>query len=510
MSSDLHTAGEVKGLNGLIETNPEPHKGFENNAGTNKSPHFVLNRIEQIAIGAETKSKHSWRIIAQTISGVLLVINTGVIVYTALHNLPAPGAKAKLSADSNQAVTVTAAPVEERTIADVLPITGTVGAWDELKVGSELSGLHVKAIYAEEGDFVQKGQLLAELNSGLLEAQLIQAEAKLKSAEANLAKSIQPNRNEEIAKLKAAFEQAKSNALEVNAQRDQDRIKLESAELNVPRFESLASVGAVSKVEAETKRFDRDTAKLELQKSTHKVVAAEFTKEQSKQQLLLAMNGGRSEDIAITRASIEEARGQIKLLKEEIQQTKILAPDHGRILQRNIHIGDTSSAATPFFIMSRNSRLELAAQVNSNDLPKIHEGQEVSIIASSNEKIKGHVRLVSPQVDPITRLGKVRIDFPESSLLKSGMFVSAEVILKQKTGLSVPVNCVISSDGKSHVFLLDGKHASRRSVETGLQNSKYVQIDSGLQKGQLVIVKGARFLSNGDAVRLSESSEPEL
>jgi multidrug efflux pump subunit AcrA (membrane-fusion protein) len=74
----------------------------------------------------------------------------------------------------------------------------------------------------------------------------------------------------------------------------------------------------------------------------------------------------------------------------------------------------------------------------------------------------------------------------------------------------VPVNCVISSDGKSHVFLLDGKHASRRSVETGLQNSKYVQIDSGLQKGQLVIVKGARFLSNGDAVRLSESSEPEL
>lgn len=398
-------------------------------------------------------------------------------------------------------VTVTTVQARVRPVDEVLSVTGTVTAWDELKVGSELSGLRVKAVNVEEGDRVKKGQVLAELNGGLLAAQLAQAKARLKSSEANLTKAVQPNRPEDIASLKSALSQSENNVLQEEAHRDQAKINLASAELNVPRYDGLAKIGAVSIVEAETKRNARDNAKLELASADQKVAAAKRLVEQAQQKLLMALRGGRQEDVLMMKATVEEMKAQIKHLSEQIKQTVVRAPDDGVILKREVHIGDTSDISKPMFLMSRQARLELKAQVTDTELHKFKPGQAVTISTDESKgSITGHVRLISPQVDATSRLGTVRIDLPEGVGLKPGMFVRGEVSLLRHDGLTVPVNCMVTRGGDSFVFTLVGNRAVRTDVVIGMQTNELVEIRKGISEGQSVIDKGARFLSDRDVV----------
>lgn len=403
-------------------------------------------------------------------------------------------------------VTVSTAAAKSSMVDENLSVTGSVNAWDELKVGVEVGGLLIKSIKVEEGDKVKKGQILAELNSGLLQAKLSEAKARLSSSLANLSKTQQPNRPEDIAMLSAALAQADSNVTQEEAHKRQAKVNLENAELNARRYGELNKMGAVSVQELETREVTRDNANLELMSAEHKVEGAHRQVEQAKQRLLLAQRGGRKEDVLISKATVEEIKAQIKHLSEEIDQTIVRAPDDGVILKRDAHIGDTSELSKALFTMIRLNRLELRAQVNDTDLFKFKAGQPVAV--STNESdigtVLGKVRLVSPQVDQSSRLGTVRIDLPANCGLKPGMFVRGETTISRHRALTVPVNCVVTRSGESFVFTLDGNRAVSTPVKTGIQTDKYVEIKSGLSPGQLVIDKGARFLSDRDVVDLPQ------
>lgn len=487
-------------LNDPPAKNPQSSFSFEpyeqaEKAGQGDSPSIKNNKAEFLKF-------------AQVLLALAVVISAAYLAYSSLHAIPLVGDKAsKELKDAPPVVTVSLAEAKIRPVDEVLNVTGSISSWDELKVATEVGGLHVKAIYVDEGDRVRKGQLLAELNASLLEAQLEQATARLKSAEANLLKSVQPNRPEDIVALNAALAEAEAKVLQEEAHMAQAEVSLESAELNVPRYEGLAKLGAVSQVDAETKRFARETAKHELASAEQKVLAAKRQVEQAKQKVLLAGQGGRREDVQITKASLEEIRAQIRHLSAQIKQTKVLAHDDGLILQRLVHIGDTSDPGKAFYIMSRLNKLELKALVNDSDLSKFRAGQEVRISTSESAQasLLGKVKLVSPQVDPQTRLGTVRIEVPDDPSLKAGMFAKGEISLSQHKGLTVPLNCLVTRSGESFVFTLDGKKAVATPVEPGMQTSELVEIKKGLKEGEKVIDKGARFLSDGDTVEVSGS-----
>ncbi len=456
--------------------------------------------------GSEPALKSRFARSFNVVFGVLVLISAGYLAYSSSHLFPSNKDK-KASKEAAAVVTVTTYEARKAAVDELLTVTGSVSCWDELKVGTEVGGLHVKAVYVEEGDRVKKGQLLAELNSGLLEAQLWQAEARLKSAEASLAKSVQPNRPEDIATLKAALAESENIEHQEEAHFGQAKVNLESAEINVPRYENLARMGAVSIVEAETRRYARDTAKLELKSAQEKVAAAKQKVDQARQKLLLATKGGRKEDVLITKASIEEIKAQVKHLKEQLKQTRVVAHDDGLILQRNVHIGDTSNPSTPMFVMSRLHKLELRALVNDLEIGRFHPGQQVKISTSEDGDLKatGTVRLVSPQIDAQSRLGVVRIDLPDDAGLKPGMFVRGETRISRHEGILVPAESVVSRGGESFVFKLKDRHAVSTTVETGMQGNEFIEIKSGLSAGDKVIKKGARFLSDGDLVDLAGS-----
>lgn len=128
----------------------------------------------------------------------------------------------------------------------------------------------------------------------------------------------------------------------------------------------------------------------------------------------------------------------------------------------------------------------------------------VSVNETDNGNIKGKVKLVSPQVDPSTRLGTVRIELPANAGLKPGMFVRAQVKLGRRQAVTVPVEAVMTRNGDSFVYLLDGDRAVGHHVKVGVQTDTFAEIIEGVSARDSVIVDGARFLSDRDIVRVSQ------
>jgi HlyD family secretion protein len=85
------------------------------------------------------------------------------------------------------------------------------------------------------------------------------------------------------------------------------------------------------------------------------------------------------------------------------------------------------------------------------------------------------------------------------------MFVRAEILLAKHDGLTVPLSCLETRGDESFVFVLKDKRAIHVRIRPGAQQDGKVEIKSGLSEGQLVINKGAHFLSDRDPVDTTEN-----
>ncbi len=387
----------------------------------------------------------------------------------------------------------------------VLSTHGSITAWDQASVGATTSGLEVKSVLVEEALLVKKGQLLAVLDSDQLQAQLESERARLTASMSNVGKSIQPNRPEDINGLAAAVSQAEANIGDQKAGLIQAKANLDNALTNLKRYEYLRSEGAVSAQEAETRQTNTQVCEAAVEAAEKRVQAAKFASKQAQERLSMAQIGGRKEDIEIARANVSEIKGNIKRLQTQIDQTFIKAPIDGLITRRDVHIGDITTAGKTMFLMARDNRLELKAQVPERDLSLVKPGQKVSVYSAllGKERIPGCVREISPLVDADTRLATVRIDVPANCGLKQGMYAEGHINVGRDLALTVPSQAVISRDEKHTVFVLHGDQVESRTVIISNRDSSYIQISSGLQNNERIIVDGAGFLKDGDYVAVA-------
>jgi HlyD family secretion protein len=403
-------------------------------------------------------------------------------------------------------LTVSVQTPQVKPIERKLAVHGSVSAWDPISIGSTTSGLQVEKILVDEGQTVKKGQLLATLDSSQLNTQLQSEKARLASAVATVSKSVQPNRPEDINAMSAAVSQAEANVSDTEAALVQAKANFENAEANIKRYQYLKKEGVVSNQEAETRETTAQVDAAIVRSSEHRVTAARAALKQSQEKLSMAHIGGRREDIDIARASVKEIEGNVQRLQTQIAQTLIKAPVDGLLTRRDVHLGDISSAGKTMFYMSRDSRLELKAQVPENDLQLIKPGQVVAIdnTLGTTAKITGTVREISPLIDADLRLATVRIDVPADKGLKSGMYAEGHINVGKYSGLTVPSQAIISRDEKSTVFVLHNDQVERRQIQAGNRVNDDVEIISGLNNGEQVVVDGAGFLKDADYVAVSK------
>jgi HlyD family secretion protein len=213
------------------------------------------------------------------------------------------------------------------------------------------------------------------------------------------------------------------------------------------------------------------------------------------------------EQIAQRRFQAQIARANLRDLQTRMRKMAVTAPVSGLILERTVRPGDLSAAggATPWFRLARNGEVELSAELTDADLARIRVGQTASVTLPSGAVAQGRVRLISPQIDPQTKLGEVRILLPVRSDIRVGGFGRAVFADAAGTALAVPETAVrYDADGASVMTVAANNRVKRVGVQTGPRGGGYVQLVRGPPAGTRIVQNAAAFLLDNDLVRPME------
>lgn len=368
---------------------------------------------------------------------------------------PAPTAT-PISSAASQPVAVTA--VQSETVADTLTVNGTVTAMDLLSIAPQVSGLQIRQVLVREGQNVVSGQVLARLDDTTLQADSRQAQAQLSVAQA------------QVTQRQAALAQARANLAE--------------AQQNLDRSQALASRGAISQQELTRQR----TQLLTVQQSVGLAIA----------------------DVASAQAGVRSQRAALDRLQTQISQTEVRAPVAGRVAERRASVGDISAAGTAIVTLIQNNQLKLAAEVPQAQITQVTPGAMVAIQSTTDSRLQlqGVVQSIDPLIKATTRTAIVNISLPASPLLKSGMFLRADITLASRRGLTIPATALQPRpDGSSQVFVVNtNNQVSARQVTLGSRLSvragqpAQVEVVKGLALGERVVTSGVGFLQDGDSV----------
>jgi HlyD family secretion protein len=340
---------------------------------------------------------------------------------------------------------VTARPLTDKVIA-----SGLIGPVEQVQVAPLIEGQPIEQLMADVGDTVTEGQVLAALSKSTLELQRSQVLASLAAAKAT------------IAQAEAQLIDAESAAAE--------------AARVAERTARLREQGSASQAAA-------DTANAAAVSATARVTVARQSLEAARAQLAL-----------------NEA--QLANVELQLTRTEVKAPVAGLIVARNATLGAIATAAgQPMFTMEKDGALELRADVAEADLQRLAKGQEATLKAIGLEgAFRGTIHLIEPAIDPSTRLGRARISVDRADGLITGMFVEAEITVASRTALAVPVTAVGSDGNAATVMRVADGLVERVTVTTGIRDGGYVEILSGLAEGDLVVVKAASFVRQGDRI----------
>lgn len=214
---------------------------------------------------------------------------------------------------------------------------------------------------------------------------------------------------------------------------------------------------------------------------------------------------GREADQLITgaataRARLQSADAQLAAARLRVSFAQLRAPDDGVISARSANPGQIVTAGTEMFRLIRRGRLEWRAEVQERDFMRVRAG-----LAAAIGDVKGRVRTVSPGIDARTRTGTAYVDLPADSSLRAGMFAEGSIEVGRAQGLAVPEKALVQLDGFDYLFVLKpGNTVEQRRVARGASFGGQVEITSGLAAGESVVIEGAGFLRDGDAVRVGK------
>lgn len=184
-------------------------------------------------------------------------------------------------------------------------------------------------------------------------------------------------------------------------------------------------------------------------------------------------------------------------------QTSVRAPVSGLIVSRSVVKGQIVPAGEELFRLVRDGRLELSAQIPEQQIGMVRSGMPATV-TGEGVTTSGVVRIVTPEIDPQTRVGLARISLAAGSGLRPGMFARAAIQVGAQPALTVPQSAVIFRADKSGVYVVDrASHVRFRPVRTGARVGARVEALSGLVAGERIVVQGAGFLADGDLVRVA-------
>ena len=366
--------------------------------------------------------------------------------------------------------TLATARVERHNLSSTVLATGAVkpqiGA--EVRVGARISG-KVEHLYANIGDVVKKGQVVAELEKADLEAKARQSAAELRMAEAKLAavRSLRPR-------------------------------EIEKAEADVTQWEATVDLNKKDLARQDELFRQSVTSREERDRAQERMAVAEAKLHASRKGLELARTG-YEEDLKQATADVERAKAALAVNEVQLTYATIAAPIAGVIGQVTTQEGETVSAglsAPTFVTIIDLGRLQVDTFVDEVDIGKVKTGQRATFTVDSfpSREFAGKVTAIYPkaviQENVVNYDVVVEITDPYDGLLRPEMTASVTIALDARENvLAVPAKTVKRERGKSVVYILSGGQPESREVKVGWKDSQWIEIVSGVEEGQVVLLE---------------------
>ena len=375
--------------------------------------------------------------------------------------------------DAPSFVAAAVAKATREDLSNNLDIASEFEPFQEIDLHAKVSG-YVQKLYVDWGTHVKKGQLLATLEIPELEDQINQDKAALRRSEENLIRAQEEVRRAESAH---AVMHITYSRLEGVAQTRPDLVAQEEIDVAQGKDSEAEAQVSAAKAALAAAHGERDVAKASL----------------AKDETLFAY-------------------------------ARITAPFTGVVTKLYAYTGallpagtSSSTSGLPLLRLSQNDLLRLVIPVPESVVPKIHAGSPVKVrVSALSREFPGTVVRFSGQVNEDTRTMHTEVDVPNPDyLLVPGMYAYAEVPADHKANaLAIPIQAYLASTtpGRGTVLVVNAQNQiEKRDVTAGIQTAQKVEILSGVQEGERVVVGNQGRYQAGETVRpvMTNSANPQ-
>ncbi|RJE85713.1 efflux RND transporter periplasmic adaptor subunit [Paracoccus onubensis] len=213
---------------------------------------------------------------------------------------------------------------------------------------------------------------------------------------------------------------------------------------------------------------------------------------------------------ANAQAGLAQAEAARRLARLDLDRTEIVAPVTGQIVERNATLGTMSGGTEPLFTLIADGAIEMSAEVIETALQSLQPGAPAQISVAGLGQVSGEVRLIPASVDPVTRLGKMRIALDDVPGLRRGLFASGWVITAKREAVTIPATAVLSDDDGDRVQVVKDGVVQSRQVRAGLLWDGRREIIEGVAADEQVITRSGAFFRDGDSVKIVDgASDPD-
>ena len=207
--------------------------------------------------------------------------------------------------------------------------------------------------------------------------------------------------------------------------------------------------------------------------------------------------------------AFDTARVTVQQARETHESGRITSPIAGTVSLRQVRFGEAVSPGQLAFQVVDLGALRVEVNLPEKDLSRLRKGQQVRIrseVLGDAEEVSGRLERISPVVDPLTGTVKVTVAVdPGQQLLRPGMFVNVDIVVDtHDEARLVPKRALVYDEGEPLAFVVTDSIVSRTPIELGFADRDLVEVTSGLDPGQLVVVVGQGLLRDGSEVRLVE------
>lgn len=246
-----------------------------------------------------------------------------------------------------------------------------------------------------------------------------------------------------------------------------------------------------------------DAREVQARLDQARAMLSQADKDFQRLQPLLQSNAISRQDFDASDAKLRVAKSAVTEGEAMLTHTKITAPFDGIITRKLADVGDLAMPGKPLFEIESPTTLRFEADLPEALMERVQMGQTLGVrLNSLSQTITGTVAEIAPIADPGSRTFMVKLDLPQVQGIRAGQFGRMKVIVGESTVPLVPNSAVTQRGQMELVHVVKNARASLRIVKTGKHLLDRVEIISGLEAGEFVIVGGDAVVHEGQPVEI--------